>query len=54
MASKDRLTKYGGHGYHYILANIVPRMRTRGLTDEAVEHILVNNPREILAFTTPG
>ena len=54
MASKDRLARYGGHGYHYILANIVPRMRTRGLTDEALENILVNNPREILAFITPG
>ena len=54
MASKDRLAKYGGHGYHYILANIVPRMRTRGLTNESVENILVNNPREILAFIAPG
>ena len=54
MASKDRLTKYGGHGYHYILANIVPRMRARGFTDEAVGNILINNPREALTFTTPG
>jgi phosphotriesterase-related protein len=54
ICSKDRLTKYGGHGYHYILGHVVPRMKARGFTEEAVEAILVNNPRDALAFTAPG
>ena len=54
ICSKDRLTKYGGHGYHYILGHVVPRMKARGFTEEAVEAILVNNPRQALAFTAPG
>ena len=53
ICSKDRLDKYGGHGYYYILGHIVPRMRTRGFTKEAVDKILVNNPREALTFAAP-
>jgi phosphotriesterase-related protein len=51
ICAKHRLQKYGGHGYSYILANIVPRMRTRGFTEEAIEQILINNPRDALTFS---
>ena len=54
ICSKSRLDRYGGHGYYYILANIVPRMRKRGFTDEAINDILVNNPREALTFVQPA
>ncbi|RXM99745.1 Phosphotriesterase-related protein [Acipenser ruthenus] len=30
--TKNRLTKFGGHGYSHILTNIVPRMLQRGIT----------------------
>jgi phosphotriesterase-related protein len=50
---KQELTKYGGYGYHYILANIVPRMRARGYTEESIHHILVDNPQRVLAFRAP-
>ena len=50
---RHRLTKYGGHGYHYILAEIVPRMRTRGLSEAAIQMMLVDNPREVLTFGPP-
>jgi len=45
-----RLTKYGGLGYGHILTNIVPRMREKGITDEDLHTILVDNPARILAF----
>ena len=54
ICSKHRLVRYGGHGYHYILAHIVPRMRVRGFSDEAIDDILVNNPRDALTFVEPG
>lgn len=54
ICSKDRLLKHGGHGYFYILAHIVPRMRARGYDEEAVRRILVNNPAAALTFTEPG
>ena len=50
ISSKHRLETYGGHGYYYILGHIVPRMRARGLTEQAIDDILVNNPREALTF----
>ena len=50
IGAKHRLEKYGGHGYYYILDHIVPRMRVRGFSSEAIDNILVNNPREALTF----
>lgn len=50
ICAKHRLEKYGGHGYYYILAHIVPRMRARGFSAEAIDDILVNNPRDSLTF----
>lgn len=54
ICSKHRLEKYGGHGYQYILAHIVPRMRARGFSEETMEGILVRNPSEALTFSEPG
>ena len=51
ICSKHRLEKYGGHGYFYILGHIVPRMRKRGFSKEAIDNILVNNPRDALTFS---
>lgn len=50
ICAKHRLEKYGGHGYYYILAHVVPRMRARGFSGEAIDDILVNNPRDALTF----
>ena len=53
ICAKHRLVKYGGHGYHYILGHVVPRMRARGLSSEAIDKILVDNPRDALTFVAP-
>ena len=53
ICTKDRLLKYGGHGYFYLLARIVPRMRYRGYTEEQIDAILVGNPASALTFRTP-
>ena len=50
ICAKHRLEKYGGHGYYYILGHIVPRMRARGFDSEAIDNILVNNPKDALTF----
>jgi hypothetical protein len=36
-----------------ILAEIVPRMLTRGLSKRDVQRLLVDNPRTILTFAKP-
>uniref|UniRef100_A0A3Q3N011 N-acetyltaurine hydrolase n=1 Tax=Mastacembelus armatus TaxID=205130 RepID=A0A3Q3N011_9TELE len=48
--TKNRLTKYGGHGYSHILKNIVPKMLTRGITQHQVDKILIDNPKHLLTF----
>ena len=53
IAQPFRLAKWGGHGYHYILAEMVPRMRMRGVSEEAIDQILVGNPQALLTFVPP-
>ena len=53
LGEKHRMIKYGGHGFPYILTQVVPRMRDRGYTDEVIHKILVDNPAAILAFAEP-
>ena len=48
--TKHRLVKYGGHGYGHILENIVPKMRRKGFSEDAIRAITVGNPARILAF----
>ena len=50
ICTNHRLVRYGGHGYGHILENVVPTMRRKGFSEEAVEAILVGNPAKILAF----
>ncbi len=53
ICTKARLSRYGGHGYHYILEGIVPRMRTRGFQDAWIDDMLLNNPSAVFAFVEP-
>ncbi|KAM8838742.1 N-acetyltaurine hydrolase [Synchiropus picturatus] len=48
--TKNRLSKYGGHGYSHILKNIVPKMLMRGFTQQQVDKILIHNPKRWLTF----
>ncbi|XP_004645242.1 phosphotriesterase-related protein isoform X2 [Octodon degus] len=48
--TKHRLMKYGGHGYSHILSNIVPKMLFRGITQSALDKILIENPKRWLTF----
>ena len=50
IATKHRLVSYGGHGYGHILANIVPKMRSKGFSEDEIRAITVENPANILAI----
>ncbi len=50
MSGKNRLVRYGGHGYAHTLENITPHMRRRGFREEVIDKLLVENPARILAF----
>lgn len=45
---KSMLRHYGGGGYAYLLEGIVPMMRDRGLSEEQIRRILVENPQNFL------
>jgi len=50
IAYKHLLTKWGGCGYHHLLVNVVPRLRRKGLDDQGIRDLLVDNPRRAFVF----
>jgi len=50
IARKHRLWSYGGPGYAHILDNVAPLMRSKGMTEEQVLTLLVENPKRVLQF----
>ncbi|XP_026487245.2 phosphotriesterase-related protein [Vanessa tameamea] len=46
--TKHRLTSYGGHGYSHILTNIIPRMKSKGMSQEVIDNITIHNPAKWL------
>ena len=49
VCSKIYVREYGGYGYDHILKTIVPMFRRRGLFEDEIRHILVDNPRRAVA-----
>lgn len=47
---KTMRCRYGGHGYAHILRYVVPTMRIKGMTDEQINTLLVENPKRLLTF----
>ena len=48
--SKARTFTYGGYGYGHLIENIVPRMRVRGIQENHIHQIFVENPARILTL----
>ncbi|PLK95307.1 phosphotriesterase-related protein, partial [Klebsiella pneumoniae] len=44
---KTMLTRYGGHGYGYILKHFVPRLRRHGVSGEQLETLMIGNPQRV-------
>jgi len=49
-AFKTCFKKYGGYGYAHILENILPELRFKGVTEEQLNTMLVENPKTLLSF----
>jgi phosphotriesterase-related protein len=47
---RTRLTRYGGHGYQHIFANVIPMMRRRGYSETEIDTIMVRTPKRLLTF----
>ena len=50
ICAKIRLSRYGGTGYSHILQNVVPIMKQKGVTEDQVQTIMVENPRRAFTF----
>ena len=50
---KTQCVRYGGLGYGHILNNVVPIMRRKGISEEDIRAMLVENPKRVLAFVSP-
>jgi phosphotriesterase-related protein len=48
LLTKTQLRRYGGYGFDHLLVNVVPLLRTLGLSDRQVETLLVDNPARLL------
>ncbi len=48
---KHTYVTYGGYGYAHIIREIVPAMKMKGINDEQIYTILVENPKRLLTFT---
>jgi phosphotriesterase-related protein len=44
------LATYGGYGYAHILTNLQPFLRAKGITEQQINILLVENPRRLLEF----
>lgn len=58
LLSHDFFTKYyfaayGGYGFAHLLENIVPVFRQRGVCQETIDTLLVENPTRVLTFREP-
>ncbi len=49
---KSRLVTYGGPGYAHIPENVIPWMRAKGMSEEIINTITVENPKRILTFVS--
>ena len=47
---KQNYVTYGGYGYAHIIRDIVPAMRMKGMSEEQIDTILVENPKQLLQF----
>ena len=50
IAMEIERTTYEGYGYEHILRNVVPYMKTEGITESQIRTMLVENPERILTI----
>jgi phosphotriesterase-related protein len=49
---KSRLASYGGPGYAHIPDNVIPWMRAKGMSEDIIHTITVENPKRVLTFAS--
>lgn len=47
--TKHRLTAFGGHGYAHIINTVLPKMALKGISQDTIDRITIDNPAKWLA-----
>lgn len=50
LTRKSHLKKYGGPGYDLVLNSFIPQMKKRGITDDIIKKLLIENPAEAFSI----
>jgi phosphotriesterase-related protein len=50
ICTKQQLKEYGGTGYDYVLAEVVPYLKSNGVSDDDINQLLVGNPKRLFAI----
>jgi len=50
ICHKHRLIRYGGDGYAHLLNNVAPIMARKGMSEQEINALFIDNPARILAF----
>jgi phosphotriesterase-related protein len=50
ICRKAHLRRYGGEGYGHLLSHVVPMMRRKGLSEDEIEALLIDNPARLLTI----
>jgi len=53
VCTQAQLKRNGGGGYTYISNVILPGLKAKGISDETIRRIMVDNPRRALTFVAP-
>ncbi|QAB18235.1 aryldialkylphosphatase [Leucobacter muris] len=53
VCQRVQLRRYGGHGYGYVVDHFLPVLAEFGVTPEALDRMIVENPARVLAFRAP-
>ena len=53
VCTKMQLKRFGGTGYSFIMEKFLPEMRSRGVSAEHIQMMMVDNPKRILTFAQP-
>ncbi|WP_125100755.1 phosphotriesterase family protein [Leucobacter chromiireducens] len=54
VCQRVQLRSFGGHGYGYIVEHFLPTLAEFGVSERALEQIMVDNPARLLAFRATG
>ena len=53
VCTKMQLKSFGGTGYSFNMEKFLPEMRARGVSEEHIQMMMVENSKRILTFAEP-